>query len=267
MDGRALIVNADDFGQGPGVNRGVIHAFEEGILTSASAMVRWPAARQAAAYVRDHPALGVGLHVDLGEWAFTDGVWVPLYEVVPMDREAVGREVRWQISTFRDLFGRNPTHLDSHQHVHREDPVLSVMRSAADALGVPLRDHSPVRYVGSFYGQDDVGRFMPEWIAVDALVRWIEACGPGVTEIACHPGDGTDPDIPTMYKRERAVEVEALCHPLAHAALQREGIRLGSYLELVGTSPRSVRRLTIGPTPRRRARLPGTSEPIRRSVM
>ncbi|HXJ66165.1 MAG TPA: hypothetical protein VNN79_20575, partial [Actinomycetota bacterium] len=79
-----------------------------------------------------------------------------------------------------------------------------------------------------------VGRFMPEWITVDALVRLIEACGPGVTEIACHPGDGTDPDIPTMYKRERAFEVAAVCHPLARDAVRRQGMRLASYLDLVG---------------------------------
>ena len=41
---RSLIVNADDFGQSPGMNRGTIAARERGIVTSASLMVRWPAA-------------------------------------------------------------------------------------------------------------------------------------------------------------------------------------------------------------------------------
>jgi predicted glycoside hydrolase/deacetylase ChbG (UPF0249 family) len=227
-----LIVNADDFGQGRGVNRGVIRAFEDGIVTSASAMVRWPAAREAAQYALDHPSLGVGLHVDLGEWAYRDGRWVPVYEVVPTEPDAVRREVDRQVAMFRDLFGRDPTHLDSHQHRHREEPVLSAVRAAADRLGVPLRDHSPVRYCGSFYGQAGDGRSMPEWITVDALVRLIESCGPGTTELACHPGDGTDPDIPTMYKRERAIEVEALCDPRARRAVEESGLTLGSYLDV-----------------------------------
>lgn len=55
---RFLIVNADDFGQSPGVNRGIIEAHEHGIVTSASLMVRWPAATEAAAYGRQSRRCG-----------------------------------------------------------------------------------------------------------------------------------------------------------------------------------------------------------------
>ena len=51
---RYLIVNADDFGLSPGVNRGVVQAHERGIVTSASLMVRQPAAGAAAACARAH---------------------------------------------------------------------------------------------------------------------------------------------------------------------------------------------------------------------
>src|SRR5688572_28379081 len=77
---RHLIVNADDFGFSPGVNRGIAEAHERGIVTSASLMVRWPAAAAAASYARARPELSVGLHLDLGEWVLRDGAWVPLYE-------------------------------------------------------------------------------------------------------------------------------------------------------------------------------------------
>jgi predicted glycoside hydrolase/deacetylase ChbG (UPF0249 family) len=79
---RGLIVNADDFGQSAGVNRGVIAAHERGVVTSASLMVRWPAAEEAASYARQRPGMSLGLHVDLGEWTFREGSWTPLYEVV-----------------------------------------------------------------------------------------------------------------------------------------------------------------------------------------
>src|SRR4030095_4795665 len=80
-----LIVNADDFGQSPGINRGIIEAHEHGIVTSASFMTRWPAAGEAASYAREHPKLSVGLHLDLGEWVYRAEEWVPLYTVIPVD--------------------------------------------------------------------------------------------------------------------------------------------------------------------------------------
>lgn len=80
---RYLIVNADDFGQSTGVNRGIIKAHEQGIVTSASLMVRWPFAAEAAQYSHRHPEFSLGIHLDFGEWAYREETWVPLYEVVP----------------------------------------------------------------------------------------------------------------------------------------------------------------------------------------
>src|SRR5207302_249202 len=130
---RFLIVNADDFGQSLGVNRGIVEAHEKGIVTSASLMVRWPAAAEAAAYARAHAGLGLGLHVDLGEWAYRGGTWTLLYQVVPADdRAAVSAEVDRQVESFYRLVGTGPTHLDSHQHAHRDEPLRSILREVAD---------------------------------------------------------------------------------------------------------------------------------------
>src|SRR2546428_2563379 len=136
---RYLIVNADDFGQSPGINRGIVEAHEQGIVTSASMMVRWPDAAEAAAYGAEHPELSLGLHADLGEWAYRDETWVPLYEVVSLDDvAAVKDEVSRQLTAFRDLTGKDPTHTDSHQHVHLREPVLSVLAKLAAGLAVPV---------------------------------------------------------------------------------------------------------------------------------
>src|ERR1041385_7040917 len=124
---RFLIVNADDFGRTPGVNEGIQEAHECGIVTSASLMVRWPAAQEAAQYSRKHPELSVGLHLDLEEWAYQHHTWVRLYEVVPPgDSAAIAREVGGQLDRFLDLMGKPPTHLDSHQHAHWKEPVPSL---------------------------------------------------------------------------------------------------------------------------------------------
>ena len=75
---RTLVVNADDFGRSAAINRGVMRAHERGIVTSATLMVRWPAAAPAAELARASE-LSVGLHLDLGEWEYRDGEWRAVY--------------------------------------------------------------------------------------------------------------------------------------------------------------------------------------------
>jgi chitin disaccharide deacetylase len=238
---RELIVNADDFGRSPGINRGVAAAHERGIVTSASLMVRWPAARAAAAYAREHPELGVGLHVDLGEWVIRDGAWTSSYVVVALcESSRVETEVERQLGLFRKLVGHDPTHLDSHQHVHDEEPVRSVLERISLRLGVPLRSVSEgVRYCGGLYGQTAHGEPLPDRITPDALVRILRSVRPGVTELGCHPGFGDDAASP--YARERELEVATLCDPRVREAVASCGIVLRSFDGIAASSAPAVR--------------------------
>jgi chitin disaccharide deacetylase len=228
---RVLIVNADDFGRSPGVNRGVARAHEEGIVTSATLMVRWPAAEEAAAYAR-RGTLGIGLHFDLGEWAYADGEWRALYEVLPQETtEAVATELRDQLERFERLVGRPPDHFDSHQHVHRDEPARTAVREAANGLGVPVRELTPgIRYSGGFFGQDGKGYPLPDAITVESLVRTIEEVPAGVTEIGCHPA--TEVDFESTYAEERVTETATLCDPRVRRAIRDRGIELRAFGEL-----------------------------------
>jgi chitin disaccharide deacetylase len=230
---RSLIVNADDFGRSSEINSGVIKAREDGILTSASLMVRWPAAAEAAAYGRDKSRFSLGLHVDLGEWAFAEGEWFPVYEVVPPEEpSAVEAEVRRQLASFRDLVGRDPSHVDSHQHVHVSDPVPKrVIRKLADELGVPLRSASPdIEYRGDFYGQTPTGEPLHDAISVERLIEILSALPSGITELGCHPGEGDQ--IDTTYSEERDRELTVLCDPRVQRAIEKEGIALCSFADI-----------------------------------
>lgn len=221
---RILIVNADDFGRSSGINRGIARAHEQGIVTSASLMVRYPAAAEAAAYAREHPELGVGLHVDLGEWTYAGGEWAVVYELEPT-REEIER----QLAEFRRLVGRDPTHVDSHQHVHQDEPALSRCRDLAARLGVPLRHFSAIRYLGDFYGQGLDETPLPAKISVDSLVAVIRALPEGTTELGCHPGERDD--LRSSYKNERPIEVETLCDPRVHAAIEEGRILLRTFAD------------------------------------
>src|SRR5437762_7908379 len=120
---RWLIVTADDFGITSGVNRGIVQAHREGILTSTSLMVHRPAAEQAAALARECPALSVGLHLELDPAGAPD---------VPTQLERL-------LSRFTALVGAPPTHVDSHHDVHKNPRVLPHVRAWARNIGVPLR--------------------------------------------------------------------------------------------------------------------------------
>lgn len=235
MGSRLLVVNADDFGQSAGVNRGVIEAHERGIVTSASLMVRWPAAEEAARYARAHRRLSVGLHLDLGEWVFRNGSWEALYEVVPLDDgAAIDVEAAHQLGAFQRLMGRAPTHLDSHQHVHLREPVRPVADAMARTLAVPLRScRGRIQYCGAFYGQTAEGAAYPDAITVDGLIRILTMLPSGRSELACHPGYGDDLD--TMYRDERGREVAVLCDPRVRSALAGMDIELRSFADFEET--------------------------------
>src|SRR5713101_710395 len=231
---RYLIVNADDFGHSPAINRGIIHAHDHGIVTSTSLMVRWPAALEAVEYARSRHGLSLGLHLDFGEWIYQNQNWTPLYTVVPLDDvAAVRNETSRQIAVFRTLTGKDPSHIDSHQHVHLREPARSVVLEAALELRAPVRDcTTEIRYCGRFYGQTAEGSPYARGITSDALIEILSQLPPGVTELGCHPGEGEVPN--TTYLRERAIEVKTLCDTRVRSALIEMRIELCGFTALQG---------------------------------
>ena len=150
---RELIVNADDFGRSVATNDGIARAHEHGIVTSASLMVCWPAAEAAARYAHEHPALSVGLHIDLSEWTYRDGQWVVVYENAP-----AAEQIPRQLERFRELLGRDPTHLDSHHHVHASETRMPIFWACDCAEATARNDSSTVRGMGAEPSTQDKDR-------------------------------------------------------------------------------------------------------------
>ncbi len=222
---RRLIVNADDFGASEGVNRGIAQAHDHGLVTSASLMVRMPAAAGAVRLAQDRPALSVGLHADLtGE-----GTPPPadLHDV-----DACRAELAAQVECFSSLLGRPPTHLDAHHNVYRIRHLEPLFIELAEQIGVPLREHSVVRYFSDFYGQWDDGETHPEWLSTRNLIRMLDdEIGSGITELSCHPGL-VDPALDSPYHRERELELVALCDPVVRRHVEESDLVLISYHDL-----------------------------------
>ncbi len=231
MGTKRLIVNADDFGLSSGVNSGVETAHVSGILTSASLMVRAAAAEAAGRAARRMPKLDLGIHLDLGEWQFSGGEWVALYERAPLDDAILlEKEVRSQLELFESLTGSPPTHIDSHQHAHRKPPLKAIVAEKAERLGVPLRHFTGgVRYLGDFYGQDERGKPYPERVSADFLINAISKLEDGVSELCCHPAAFVD--FEGTYGAERLIETETLCDPRVRQELSRIGVVLTTFSE------------------------------------
>ena len=225
MTGRKLVLfNADDLGYSHGINRGILEAHERGVVTSASMMVNTPATGEAVLLAREHPDLAVGLHVN-----FTNEA----QRLIDLDDQEVCRRELWgQYRRFTDLTGRKPTHLDSHQHVHRNQIRLPLFQELADAESLHLRDRPPVVFKGGFYAQWEYGISNPSRVSLAALQRILhEELSEGIYEFCCHPGY-FDPALEAIYHRDRELELRTLTDPALLAFLEHEGISLVSYANL-----------------------------------
>ena len=218
------IINADDFGASPGINRGIAQAHLDGVLTSTSLMVDMPACEEAVRMSRELPNLSVGLHVCLTS---EDGKL--LFD--PDQQVICRREVHRQFQRFQDLMGTLPSHLDSHHHIHKNPLLLPHFLEVARQHGLPLRWHCAVHFFGSFYGQWD-GESHLEHIGVESLMGMLEtAVGEGFTELGCHPGY-EDPTFVSVYSAERETELRTLCDPRIKVRFAELGIRRINFRDL-----------------------------------
>ena len=154
MDKR-VIINADDFGLCPGVNKAVARAHTDGVLTSATIMTNMPAAAEAVEIARKLPTLGVGVHLNLtegrplspqaavrplldadGRFAFSLAK-LSLFSLAPHSfRNAIRTELAAQIQWLLDN-ALKPTHLDSHKHFHTFPHLFSIVCQLARRFEIP----------------------------------------------------------------------------------------------------------------------------------
>lgn len=217
---KLLVVNADDLGYDPEIDRGILEAHARGIVTSATAMVETPYA--AVALARAPASLGIGLHAVLDPAA---------------GRRTAGAVLRRQLGRFAELRGRGPTHLDTHKHAHASPDVLEAVAEVALEVGLPVRAiDGPMREALRARGVATPDHFLgdaaarPAWTR-EALVAALCGLPDGVTELMAHPGYAPS-HARTSFGAEREVELAALCSPEARALLAAEGVRLCDFAEV-----------------------------------
>lgn len=241
---KKLIVNADDFGLTPGVNRGILEAFQRGIVTSATLMTNMPGFPDAVALARQAPGLAVGLHLNLtygrpllpavetASLLDEEGRFVndPAHILEQGRIDEMLAEFKAQARRFLAA-GIPLSHLDTHHHLHRSRTVMEIVAGIARELGVTVRCLDPegmarcglepkARYVDGFWGRD----------GADRLLGVLHALPGGVTEIPCHPGyDDAELRSLSPLNADREWELKAVTDPLVVAAVAERGILLTSY--------------------------------------
>jgi chitin disaccharide deacetylase len=242
---RRLIVNADDFGLTVGVSQGILHAHRDGLVTSTTVLASLPPQEELDAGAAGS-GLGLGLHFNLtwgrpvspagtvaslvdGEGRFGRDLSVLQARARP---DEVRRECEAQIEAFARRFGRAPTHLDSHHHVHRLPRVMDAVVDVALAARLPLRSQDPgfrdgLRRHGIVTTDTFVGdaQAEPYWTSERLLDR-LATLPLGVTELMCHPGVFDEALAYSRYGRQREVELAALCDVEARATVTRLDIQL-----------------------------------------
>jgi len=153
---RYLILNADDFGLTAGVTEGISRAWEEGVLTSTSAMINIEGApeRIASAHAR-YPRLPIGLHLNISQGCpvlspkqvpslvNAEGHFYSLNELLTrllsINCKELSEELNAQARLLRAI-GVNFDHLDYHQVVvSLYTPFFSAVRELARQYRVPVR--------------------------------------------------------------------------------------------------------------------------------
>jgi len=261
---RTLVVNADDFGFTRDVNRGIVEAHQQGILTATTLMATGTAFDDAVRLAHENPALDIGVHLVLvGDTPFPSTVGRLVKEVV-LGRIPIYDELRKQVIRVLDS-GLRVTHLDTHKHTHLLPPVLRAVARLSEEFAIPFV-RRPFDFTGSaqnipikkeltakafllvrgeferelakhgcrstdyFAGFRITGRYN-----AGELVRIIQALPEGTTEFMCHPGVLGDELLGarTRLKESRATELAALCDPTVRDALGKENVRLSSYRALL----------------------------------
>jgi len=147
-----LIVNADDFGLTSGVNRAIVEASRNGVVTSATLMANSQAFQDAVDLAKAEPQLKVGCHIVLIDGEPLCGGLNSLTKDASKFRSSIKdfaiaavrkriapdeiqREAEAQIRKTQSA-GIAVTHVDTHKHTHLFPHVLRPVLKAAKACGV-----------------------------------------------------------------------------------------------------------------------------------
>jgi hopanoid biosynthesis associated protein HpnK len=230
------IVNADDFGLSPGINRGIMEAHCDGILTSASLMAVGDAFEEAVAFARDYPSLSLGVHLTLVEGSpvlppdkvpslvTTDGrfcqslrMFLLKWLTAQIRMEDVKKEFAAQIEKTMDR-GVRIDKLDSHMHVHLLPGIFQVVQAMAMQYGIGAIRLPRERIVGRRHYPGLVGLWRRAILSSLAALRARSTAAAGLFHSAhfagiAESGHLTEEDLLRLLRNLKPGMTEIMVHP------------------------------------------------------
>lgn len=197
-------INADDFGRSSEVNRAVVRAFREGILTSASLMASGDAFNEAVELTAENEGLQVGIHLvtvmgrsilphgeiphitdKLGRFPDNAAVAGLNYFFSVKARQELSRELEAQFEKFL-ASGLVPSHVDSHLHMHIHPVIFQIALSLAKRHGVRhMRVPRDDFWLALGFGRANLLRNVLEAVVFAVLTRKMRKAITGLSDISC----------------------------------------------------------------------------------
>lgn len=159
---KKLIVNADDFGLRESINKGIIVAYKNGVVTSTSLFAEGDGVEDAIKQLKENPGLGVGIHLNLDRFFHIDhqrGIVSGFISPKPMLDEIKG-EIKKQTDKYFS-YGLSCDHVDSHHHAHLNPEVFPIVCEVAKEYKIPV-----VRLPQRFY---------PNYSEFEALKKHVDS--------------------------------------------------------------------------------------------
>ncbi|NDJ87365.1 MAG: ChbG/HpnK family deacetylase [Chloroflexi bacterium] len=247
-----LIINADDLGMSTGINRGILKAHLDGVVSSTTVMANMPHTSEGIRLVQEEaPSLGLGLHFNLtygrpvlppervSSLVQPDGTFHSIDRfldgVVEYRIDHIRAEMQAQLDRFIEISRATPDHFDSHHFFAYLQPVaFDTLLKLSSRHKVPVRngavfmnaamlrealEHIQIRLPDTTHLVNQLRNVY----AANVRPRW-----PASLEMRFYDESATTEMLHTILQNLPAGVTEVMCHPgyaddlESRYALQRE---------------------------------------------
>lgn len=236
-----LIVNGDDFGITRGVNRGILEAAKNGILTSTSVMIGRPYASEINEFHQKVPNIGIGIHIE-----FDKDLMDRCKNKENFDDSEITDSIEEQIAKFKELTGFLPDHMGFHKIAVRpsKDFVIdeitvfvSPIEKISSKYKIPWKGMKKLTEINTFHGAIydpethkeslmDLERISPKH-----LIEILRTLGNGDYVLMTHPGYA-DEELVSSYFAEREIEIKTLSDISVIEEIKKLNIQLVNYSQI-----------------------------------